>query len=191
MLDALRHVPGAQLTLAGEFETPALRDEILARLQDKALAVRVIDRFIPEDEVAKLFGEAALAVLPYKDFHAQSAVLHVALAYGVPVVVTDVGALGEFVRKERVGIVSPPSDGMAFAQAVLRALEPGTYQDLRQACVRLSASLSWKDAAQRTLRCYEDVIRGETPRSAGATAAALQPPSQDHNGPDRTRAVNG
>jgi len=191
MLDALKHVPGAQLTIAGEFETPALRDEILARLQDKALAVRLLDRFIPEDEVAKLFGEAALAVLPYTNFHAQSAVLHVALAHGVPVVVTDVGALGEFVRKERVGIVSPPNDAMVFAQAIRCALEPGTYQDLRQACVRLSASLSWEDTARLTLRCYEDVIRAETLRSAGATAAAMQSPSQDENGPDRTRAVNG
>jgi len=191
MLDALKHVPGAQLTIAGEFETPALRDEILARLQDKALAVRLIDRIIPEDEVAKLFADAALAVLPYTNFHAQSGVLHVALAHGVPVVVTDVGALGELVRKEGVGIVSPPNDAMAFAQAIRRALEPGTYQDLRQACVRLSGSLSWKDAAQRTLRCYQDLIGSRSLRSAGAPTAAIQERTLDEKGPDRTRAVNG
>ncbi len=191
MLDALKHVPGAQLTIAGEFETPALRDEILARLQDKALAVRLIDRIIPEDEVAKLFADAALAVLPYTNFHSQSAVLNVALAHGVPVVVTDVGALGELVRKEGVGIVSPPNDAMAFAQAIRRALEPGTYQDLRQACVRLSGSLSWKDAAQRTLRCYQDLIGSRSLRSAGAPTAAIQERTLDEKGPDRTRAVNG
>lgn len=190
MLDAMKHLPGLQLTLAGEFETPALRDEVLARLEDKALAVRLIDRFIPEDEVARLFGEAALAVLPYTDFHAQSAVLHVALAYRVPVVVTDVGALGEFVRKEGVGIVSPPNDAMAFAQATLRSLDPGTYQDLRQACVRLSASLSWTEAAQGTLRCYQDLIRAKTLGSAGATAASMVPNSQDEKSPNWTRPVN-
>jgi glycosyltransferase involved in cell wall biosynthesis len=191
MLDALKHVPGAQLTIAGQFETSTLRDEVLARLQDKTLAVRLIDRFVSEEETAKLFAEATLAVLPYTNFHAQSGVLHLALSHGVPVVVTDVGALGEFVRKERVGIVSPPNDAMAFAEAIRRALEPVTHQDLREACVRHSASHSWKEAAQRTLRCYQDVIGSRSPRSVGAPTAAIQPRSQDENGPDRTPAVNG
>lgn len=190
MLDALKHLPGMQLTLAGEFETPVLRDEIRARLEDKSLAVQLIDRFIPEDEVARLFGEAALAVLPYTDFFAQSAVLHVALAYGVPAVVTDVGALGEFVRRERVGLVAPPNDAMAFAQAVLRSLERGTYQDLRQGCVRLAQSLSWTEAAQGTLRCYQDIVGATTLGSAGATAAAMLPPSHDEKSPNWTRPVN-
>jgi glycosyltransferase involved in cell wall biosynthesis len=166
----LEHVPGAQLTIAGAFESSALRDEILARLRDKTLPVRLIDRFVPEDEVAKLFAEASLAVLPYTNFHAQSGVLHLALSHGVPVVVTDVGALGEFVRQEQVGTVCPERHATAFAQAIIRTLEPSTYEASRQNCVRLSASLSWKDAAERTLRCYEDVVRAETFRSAGAPA---------------------
>ena len=168
MLDALEHVPGAQLTLAGEFESSALRDEIRARLRDKRLPVRLIDRFVPEDEAAKLFAEASLVVLPYTNFHAQSGVLYLALSHGLPVVATDVGAVGEFVRNEQVGKVCPPHDATALAQAIVRTLEPKAYEAFRQNCVRLSSSLSWKEAAERTLRCYEAVVRAEETRSAGA-----------------------
>ena len=166
-LDALKQVPGARLTIAGEFESPALRDEILIRLRDKTLPVRLIERFVPEDEAAKLFAESSLAVLSYTNFHAQSGVLYLALSHGVPVVVTDVGALGEFVRKEQVGTVSPPHDAAALAQAIVRALEPRTYETCRQNCLRLSMSNSWKEAAERTLRCYQDVLRAE-PVGSGA-----------------------
>ena len=162
MLDALRYLPGAQLTLAGVFEQSSVRNQVVARLQDQTLPVRLIDRFISEDEVASLYGEATLAVLPYTtNFHAQSGVLHLAISHGVPVVVTDVGALGEFVREKRVGTVAPPNDGAAFAEAIQRALEPSTYDELRQSCDRLSSSLSWKDAARLTLGCYEDVLRAQ------------------------------
>jgi glycosyltransferase involved in cell wall biosynthesis len=171
MLDALEHVPGARLTIAGEFESSALRDEVLSRLRDKTLPVRLIDRFIPEDEAAKLFAESSLAVLSYTNFHAQSGVLHLALSHGVPAVVTDVGALGEFVRREQVGTVSPPHDASALAQAILRALEPATYETSRQNCLRLSASLSWKEAAERTLRCYQDVLRA---KAVGSGSPRLQ-----------------
>jgi len=188
MLDALEHVPGAQLTLAGEFESSALRDEILTRLRDKTLPVRLVDRFVPEDEAAKLFAEASLVVLPYTNFHAQSGVLYLALSHGLPVVATDVGAVGEFVRSEQVGKVCPPDDATALAQAIVRTLEPKAYEAFRQNCVRLSSSLSWKEAAERTLRCYEEVVRAEELRSADAGQAA-QPAPRNEQGTDLTRAT--
>jgi len=188
MLDALEHISGATLTIAGAFESSSLRQEILARLGDKMLPVRLIDGFVPDGEAADLFGNASLVVLPYTpDFHAQSGVLYLALSHGVPVVAADVGALGEFVRKEQVGTVSASHDAIAFAQAVALALEPSTYQVCRENCLRLSASVSWKEAAQRTLRCYEDVLRVETIDSAGGTAIAPAPPEREHG--DLTRAV--
>lgn len=188
MLDALEQVPGAQLTLAGDFESSALRDEIRARLRDKRLPVRLIDRFVPEDEAAKLFAEASLAVLPYTNFHAQSGVLYLALSHGLPVVATEVGAVGEFVRNERVGTVCPPHDATALAEAIVRTLEPNAYEAFRQNCIHLSSSLSWKEAAERTLRCYEAVVRAEEPdQPAQGKAPGLHRTTKE--GSDLTRAM--
>jgi hypothetical protein len=53
-------------------------------------SVRLLDRYIPDDEVEALFKAADVAVLPYRSA-TQSGVTHVAYALGVPVITTDVG----------------------------------------------------------------------------------------------------
>jgi glycosyltransferase involved in cell wall biosynthesis len=136
------------------------------------LPVRVIDRFIPEAEVASLFGQATLAVLPYTDFHAQSGVVHLAASYGVPSIVTDVGALGEFVRANRVGLVAPGADAKRFAQAIRLGLEPNTYESLAENCAHLSDSLSWTRAAKLTFDCYEALVGSRASLAAEASASA-------------------
>src|SRR6185369_5496283 len=98
MLDALKHHPSKRLVLACAFADPSLAREVRRRIDSARLNVTLLDHVIPESEVAPLFAGASLAVLPYSEFHAQSGVLHLAIAYGVPVVVTDVGALGDQVR---------------------------------------------------------------------------------------------
>ena len=90
MLDALRRLPGRRLVLAGEFPEAAFAREIPAPRRVGGAPGRALDRLVPEPEVPALYAGAALALLPYTEFHAQSGVLHLAIAYGVPAVVTDV-----------------------------------------------------------------------------------------------------
>ena len=71
-----------------------------------------------------LFERSRLVILPYTYFASQSGVLHQALAFGRPVVATDVGALGECVRQWGIGPVVPPNDERALAEGIERALEP-------------------------------------------------------------------
>jgi len=70
----------------------------------------------------ELFRRASLVVLPYTAFASQSGVLHDAYAQGRPVIVTDVGALGDTVREDGTGIVVPPGDAAALAETVERLL---------------------------------------------------------------------
>ena len=160
MLDALRHLPGKRLVLAGGFPEPAFAREIRHRVETERLAVEILDRVIPEPEVGGLYSGAALALLPYTEFHAQSGVLHLAIAYGVPAVVTDVGALGEQVRRDGIGVVAPPADPAALARAVLAALEPRAWEAARERCVALARTLSWSAAAQLTLDAYARICSG-------------------------------
>lgn len=79
------------------------------------------------DRKNELYATADLMVLPYTSFASQSAVLQDAYAHRLPVVVTDVGALGETVRGDGTGWVVPPSDSEHLAATILAALrdEPG------------------------------------------------------------------
>ena len=58
----------------------------------------------------ELYASADLVVLPYTTFASQSAVLQDAYAHRVPLVVSDVGALGETVRGDHTGWVVAPGE---------------------------------------------------------------------------------
>ena len=75
-------------------------------------------------EVAQLFLDADVVALPYVEA-SQSGVLNVAAAFGKPVVVTDVGELRATVEPNGLGLVVPPRDPQALAEALERlAAEP-------------------------------------------------------------------
>jgi glycosyltransferase involved in cell wall biosynthesis len=154
MLDALRHLPGRRLTLAGGFDDPAFAREVRRRIEAERLPVTLLDRVIPEADLPALYAGASLAVLPYTEFSGQSGVLHLAVGYGVPAVVTDVGALGEQVAREGIGVVAPAADPQALARAVRAALEPRAWEAARERCAALARTLSWSAAAALTLGAY-------------------------------------
>jgi glycosyltransferase involved in cell wall biosynthesis len=161
MLDALRLLPGRRLVLAGGFDEPALAREVRDRIVAEKLDVEVLDSFVPEDEVPQLFAGASLAMLPYTEFHAQSGVLHMALAYGLPSVVTDVGALGEAVARDGIGVVAAAATPLELARATQRALDPEVYDAARRRCLELARTLSWSAAARGTLDAYRRLADGE------------------------------
>jgi glycosyltransferase involved in cell wall biosynthesis len=71
---------------------------------------------------SELHATADLMVLPYTSFASQSAVLQDAYAHRLPVVVSDVGALGETIREDRTGWVVEPGDPERLAATILAAL---------------------------------------------------------------------
>jgi len=66
----------------------------------------------------ELFREASAVVLPYTSFAAQSGVLADAYAAQVPLIVSDVGAIGPTVSDEATGLVVPPNDAPALIAAI-------------------------------------------------------------------------
>ena len=152
LLRALPHIPDARLIVAGDPLDPV---EPLQRL---AVADRVEWRlrFIGEPEVAELMEQAAVVVLPYRKLDS-SGVLATAIGYLRPVVVSDVGSLGEIVREFGAGLVVPPGDETALATACSSLL--GDENALAQAyegAAKAAASLTWDASAQEHERVYEE-----------------------------------
>jgi glycosyltransferase involved in cell wall biosynthesis len=69
----------------------------------------------------ELFSQVSWVLLPYVSFHSQSGVLADAYAYGVPLIVSDVGAIGPTVRADGTGFFVEPGDADALADAMLKA----------------------------------------------------------------------
>jgi glycosyltransferase involved in cell wall biosynthesis len=63
--------------------------------------------FIADQEVANYFGAADMIVQPYKSA-TQSGVTQIAFHYNKPMLVTDVGGLGEIIPHGKVGYVVNP-----------------------------------------------------------------------------------
>jgi len=159
LLRALELLPQCDLTVAGEPVVLRYFEQVrdLARRLPPG-RVELIDWFVSEQEVADLFGRSSLVVLPYTSFAAQSGVLHQALTYARPVVVSDVGALGESVRRWGVGEV-PPGDERALAWAIEQALDPGRYRAAVESIACIRSELTWTRTAEATIEVYRSIVR--------------------------------
>lgn len=97
-----------QLIIAGEFYEE--EDKYRAQIAANGLMERVILRneFIPDADLRKYFGAADLIVQPYKTA-TQSGVTQVAFHFEKPMLVTNVGGLGEIVHDRRMGYACEPN----------------------------------------------------------------------------------
>jgi len=108
-----------RLVVAGRFWQT--RKELEALIRELGLEARVDlrDRYVSNEETALLFGCCDAAILPYRSA-SQSGVAALAFAHGRPVIATRVGGLPEAVRDGVDGLLCPPGDTVALAQAIGR-----------------------------------------------------------------------
>ena len=105
------------LVVAGEFyEERKPYDELVRRLGLED-AVRIHDRYIPNEDVEMYFRAADLVVLPYRSA-TQSGIAQIALGFEIPVIVTRTGGLPEVIREGETGFVVPPENPAALATAL-------------------------------------------------------------------------
>ncbi len=109
-----------------------------------ASAVRIIDRFVPDDEVGLYFSAADLVVLPYESA-TQSAIVPIAYAFERPVVATRVGGLPEAVRDGETGLLVDPHNPVALAEAIIRFYRDRLEEPFRQRIRQLAHSFTWED----------------------------------------------
>src|SRR5262249_55076199 len=112
--------------------------------------------YIPDEEVEALFKAADVVVLPYRSA-TQSGVTHAAYALGVPVITTDVGGLSETVRPDHTGLVVPPEDPQALADAIVRYFENRLAPRLRAGVADLQHEHSWRTLATHAIELIDSL----------------------------------
>ena len=86
--------------------------------------------YIPDSKVTYYFRSSDLVVLPYLEFHSQSGVLLQAYQYGLPVIVSDKGSLGETVEEDETGIVMKTLNSHEIAKNILTMIYDSKRYDL-------------------------------------------------------------
>lgn len=146
------------LVVAGEFYEPA--EPYRSRIAELGLGdrVRLLDRYLPDEEVRTLFAAADVAVLPYRSA-TQSGVIPVAYAAGCPVITTEVGGLPEFVDEGRSGHTVPPEDPRALADAVRRFFAAGGRAAYAEGVRETAKRYSWERLADAVLELGAEAAR--------------------------------
>ena len=140
--------PDARLVVAGEGDA--------ARLVPADPRITLMARYISEAEVDGVLASASLVALPYTQA-SQSGVGLLAIAAGVPVVVSNLGALPELTYDG--SFVSAAGDPRALAAAILRHLDDDG--DVRARVLdHARSNFSWEQAARRTTELYRELMRG-------------------------------
>jgi len=123
-LAGLRHLPWT-LVLAGSLET-AYAGEMQLLAGELGIADRV--RFVGHrDDVASLYRCADIVLAPSRR-EALSLTLLEAAAFGVPVIASKVGGIGEAVIDGETGLLIPSGDVVALADALQRLLADRALQ---------------------------------------------------------------
>jgi glycosyltransferase involved in cell wall biosynthesis len=117
--------------------------------------------YVSNPELAALFQKAAVVVCPYLDA-TQSGVVLTAHGFDRPVIASAVGGLPEYVDHGQTGILIPPRDPRALANAIVEILgDYGRWRMMREAIgQRRHADRSWDQAAERLLNVYQKSVTG-------------------------------
>jgi glycosyltransferase involved in cell wall biosynthesis len=117
MPDVLKRID-CQLLVVGEFYDSIEEYERLIRELGIGDSVRIDNRYVSNEEVPALFNLADVLVLPYLSA-TQSAVARLALSNGLPIIASRTGGLAESVSEGVSGLLFPPGDYSALADAIV------------------------------------------------------------------------
>jgi glycosyltransferase involved in cell wall biosynthesis len=114
---------------------------------------------VSTDELVRLYNSAQVLVSPslYEGFGLPAAE---AMACGTPVIATRAGALPEIIDDGGSGLLVPPADPRALAEAIRRLLAD------RQLCRRMGEAgrrrilerFTWRETTRRTVDLYQEVL---------------------------------
>ena len=150
-----REITQAKLIIVGAGrEGPALyqlAEELKVKDSVRFLGV------LPHREVLELIAAADVFVLP-STIEACPLALLESMALGTPVVCTAVGGVPEVIKDGLNGLMVPPADPLALAEAVIQILK----DDKVAARIRMNElktvreGFSWERVAKQTLEVYEE-----------------------------------
>jgi glycosyltransferase involved in cell wall biosynthesis len=120
--------------------------------------VRFVERFVADEELGAYFRRADLVVLPYREID-QSGVLFTALAFGRPLLLSDVGGFPE-VAATGAARTFPAGDAAALHRELVDLLGDAAAREGLAEAARAAAAgaYSWRAVAERTLDLYERLI---------------------------------
>ena len=118
--------------------------------------VVLMNHYVPLAQLAGLLKNALFTVCPYKDA-TQSGVVQTAFSMGTPIVASDVGNFAEAIENGKSGIIVPPCDVDALANAMDDLVDhPEKLESFRNYIANdWLQKNGWEEIVKQYLNCYE------------------------------------
>lgn len=142
MPEIVRRIPDAHLLIVGEFfGDPA---PYMAQIRDGGVTdhVTVHSGYVPNEEVGEWFSLSDMVVLPYHNA-TNSGIAQIAYNFATPVIVTDVGSLGEVVIDGATGFVLQDASPNGIADAVEKMYEDDALERFSANIVEERKKYTW------------------------------------------------
>jgi glycosyltransferase involved in cell wall biosynthesis len=146
LLEAMALVPeslGVRLLVVGEFYEEAGPYHELVRMRGLESRVSFVPEYVPNETVNAYFSAADAVVLPYLS-GTQSGIAQIAFNFDRPVIATSVGGLGEVVKAGETGLVVPPGDPAALADAIRQFFSRSLGETLSAGVRAAKQAYGWK-----------------------------------------------
>ncbi|HVH20206.1 MAG TPA: glycosyltransferase, partial [Myxococcota bacterium] len=157
LLAAAQRLPDARFTLVGP-EEPSFTATVQAELAALADRVRVLPAQ-PRSEIFRLYREADVFVLPTWREGFPNVVIE-AMAAGLPVVATPVGAIAEAIEDGTSGLLVPVRDAAALEAALRRLIEDAALRHALGAAARarVESVFAFEAVVARLAAIYDELL---------------------------------
>lgn len=142
-----------KLIIAGYCRDGSYREWLKAEIDSRNDngSILWMDCFVPDEDVVPLFIASDIFVMPYKHID-QSGVLFMALSTGLPLVVTDVGSLKDYISPGSIAV--PPNSPYEFSAAIIELL--GSMNKLNSETHNNLKKLLWINTVKSLLPLYRN-----------------------------------
>jgi len=138
--------------------------------------IRFECRFVPDEEMPRLFAWADVLAFPYREIE-MSGVLMAALKTARPMVASNIGGFAELLTDGETGFLVEPGDVVGLAQAITRLVEePATRARMAQGLIDLVQAIpSWDRIAAETEDLYAAAIAERGMATSGSRVRPHDP----------------
>jgi len=151
-----KEIPDIKLIIAGDGVIPKKCWDIINKYKSN---FEIHNYFIPNEKVWEFFSRASIVVIPNKKQDGHSGSLTIAYSFGKPVVTTNVGEFPLLVEKAGCGLVVPPNNPKALAEAIIKILENYKLRKrMSKNALRMAEKLSWDRIAKMHIKVYKRVL---------------------------------
>ncbi len=143
--------------------------------------------YVPEEDIADLFRDASLAVMPYTSSAGSSGVAHLAAQYGVPVIASGIQDFRDLAEHEGIAInfFTPGSEDSLVEQLVTALNSPEELKEMAWKSHAAGVAMSMPQVVRDYLRSFRQQERIKTLQ----LAATLRRAGQFHRPEELARSV--